>query len=207
MHLRAFVCLAAAAIGSIAARNLAWSLLVDLEGRADADGWVTFGTDKAKFHHVRLIGVQAYIAATWSLVDRITAVACRSLTNTSVIPLGTSSSSGAVGGNCNVRSQVCYGTTAAGPAVRRSVMAAGLTSSVRSFDASCQREALPVGRVSDTCHRWQCRRRRSTSWRTARLLRQLTRPYGANPSVPNSRASQYGAESLFMQPQAGAAQR
>ena len=52
----------------VEARSLAWSLLVGLEDRADSDSWVTIGTAKAKFHHVRLLGVQAYLAATWSLV-------------------------------------------------------------------------------------------------------------------------------------------
>lgn len=63
----------------IEARNLAWSLLVNLEKRAEVDGWVPFGSAKAKFHQVRLVGVQAYVAATWSLIDRVSAVAGRVL--------------------------------------------------------------------------------------------------------------------------------
>lgn len=61
------------------ARSIAWSMLDGLETRADADGLVPFGAGRAKFHSVRLIGVQAYVAATWALADSMTMVAARIL--------------------------------------------------------------------------------------------------------------------------------
>lgn len=61
------------------ARSIAWSILDRLETRADADGNVPFGAGKAKFHSARLIGVQAYVAATWALADSMTVVSARIL--------------------------------------------------------------------------------------------------------------------------------
>lgn len=61
------------------ARAAAWQLLDGLETKADADDLVPLGASHAKFVHVRLIGVQAYLATNWALADRITGMAGRLL--------------------------------------------------------------------------------------------------------------------------------
>jgi len=61
------------------ARTAAWELLDGLELKADADDLVPFGVTRAKFVHVRLIGVQAYVATKWALADRITGMVGRVL--------------------------------------------------------------------------------------------------------------------------------
>lgn len=66
-------------ISMVDARSAAWGLLDGLEAKADADELVPFGDAQAKFVHVRLIGVQAYLATTWALADRITGMAGRVL--------------------------------------------------------------------------------------------------------------------------------
>lgn len=66
-------------ITMVDARTAAWVLLDGLESRADADDLVPFGATRAKFVHVRLIGVQAYVATKWALADRITGMVGRVL--------------------------------------------------------------------------------------------------------------------------------
>jgi hypothetical protein len=61
------------------ARAIAWSMLDRLETRADPEGNVPFGAGKAKFHCARLVGVQAYVAATWALADSMSVVVARIL--------------------------------------------------------------------------------------------------------------------------------
>jgi hypothetical protein len=56
----------------IQARAAARQLLVGLEGQADADDLVPFGTTRVKYRHVRLIGVQAYLTTSWALADSMT---------------------------------------------------------------------------------------------------------------------------------------
>lgn len=58
-------------IEMIAARTAARLLLTDLESQADGNDTVLLGTARVKYQHVRLIGVQAYLATTWALADRI----------------------------------------------------------------------------------------------------------------------------------------
>jgi hypothetical protein len=53
----------------IDARTAAWKLLDGLEMGADTNDLVPFGNTRAKFVHVRLIGVQAYVATNWALAD------------------------------------------------------------------------------------------------------------------------------------------
>jgi hypothetical protein len=60
-------------------RQAAWKLLDGLEAKADADDLVPFGDTRAKFVHVRLIGVQAYLTTKWALADRITGMVGRLL--------------------------------------------------------------------------------------------------------------------------------
>jgi hypothetical protein len=55
----------------IKARAAALGLLLQLENQADADDTIMFGTIRAKYQHIRLIGVQAYLSTTWALADRI----------------------------------------------------------------------------------------------------------------------------------------
>ena len=59
----------------IVARQVARSLLDDLERRADGNDDVPFGSGKAKFQTVRLRGVQGYLAAQWALADRLVGMA------------------------------------------------------------------------------------------------------------------------------------
>jgi len=66
-------------ITMVDARAAAWQLLDRLELKADVDDLVPFGATRAKFVHVRLIGVQAYVATKWALADRITAMVGRVL--------------------------------------------------------------------------------------------------------------------------------
>jgi hypothetical protein len=55
----------------IAARETARSSLADLERLADENDDVPYGSTRAKFQTVRLLGVQAYLAAQWALADRV----------------------------------------------------------------------------------------------------------------------------------------
>lgn len=57
------------------ARTVARNLLAGLEGTADSDDTVPVGAGRAKFHFVRFLGVQAYLASEWALADRIAGVA------------------------------------------------------------------------------------------------------------------------------------
>ncbi|WNG20274.1 hypothetical protein [Cystobacter fuscus] len=57
--------------GMLAARAAARALLTGLEGQADAGDTVPLGSTRAKYQHVRLIGVQAYLATKWALADRL----------------------------------------------------------------------------------------------------------------------------------------
>lgn len=59
------------------ARSAARRLLDGLETRADQNDLVELGAGRAKFHHVRLIGVQAYLGTSWALADRLVAMAGR----------------------------------------------------------------------------------------------------------------------------------
>lgn len=61
------------------ARAATWKLLDGLESKADHHDLVLLGDLRAGFIHVRLIGVQAYLAITWALADRITGMAGRIL--------------------------------------------------------------------------------------------------------------------------------
>jgi len=61
------------------ARSIAWSMVDGLEKRADQHGNVPFGANRVKFHCARLVGIQAYVAATWALADSVTVVAARIL--------------------------------------------------------------------------------------------------------------------------------
>ncbi|MCU0694664.1 MAG: hypothetical protein MUF54_25075, partial [Polyangiaceae bacterium] len=55
----------------LAARETARALLNDLEEHADQNDDVPYGSSRAKFQTVRLLGVQAYLAAQWALADRL----------------------------------------------------------------------------------------------------------------------------------------
>jgi hypothetical protein len=68
------------------ARTVARNLLAGLEGTADSDDTVPVGAGRAKFHFVRFLGVQAYLASKWALADRIAGVAGQVL----CVPTGTS---------------------------------------------------------------------------------------------------------------------
>jgi len=57
--------------GMISARRAARNLLTDLEKQVDVDDTVLLGTSRAKYEHVRLIGVQAYLSTKWALADRL----------------------------------------------------------------------------------------------------------------------------------------
>ena len=59
----------------IEARLVARNLLSGLERLADGSDMVPVGAGLAKFHFVRFLGVQAYLATAWALADRIAAVA------------------------------------------------------------------------------------------------------------------------------------
>jgi hypothetical protein len=58
-------------IGMIEARAAARALLERLEERADKHDLVELGSLRIKYQHVRLIGVQAYLATNWALADRL----------------------------------------------------------------------------------------------------------------------------------------
>lgn len=62
-------------VGMVAARKAARALLTGLETQADANDDVPLGGARAKYQHVRLIGVQAYLATKWALADRLAAMA------------------------------------------------------------------------------------------------------------------------------------
>ncbi|WP_141620722.1 hypothetical protein [Myxococcus sp. AB036A] len=62
-------------IGMLAARSAARTLLAGLEGYADANDNVPLGSVRAKYQHVRLLGVQAYLATKWALADRLVGMA------------------------------------------------------------------------------------------------------------------------------------
>ncbi|MCL2726084.1 MAG: hypothetical protein FWD69_16785 [Polyangiaceae bacterium] len=57
------------------ARDTARALLADLEKQADDNDNVRYGILKARFQTARLLGVQSYLAAQWSLADRLVAMA------------------------------------------------------------------------------------------------------------------------------------
>lgn len=63
--------------GMIAARRAARNLLTDLEKQVDGEDMVLLGTSRAKYEHVRLIGVQAYLSTKWALADRLVGMAGR----------------------------------------------------------------------------------------------------------------------------------
>ncbi len=66
-------------IDLIQTRATARALLDGLENDADADDLVRLGEHRAKYQHVRLIGVGAYLAANWALADRLTGMVGRLL--------------------------------------------------------------------------------------------------------------------------------
>jgi hypothetical protein len=66
-------------IGMIHARAASRRLLDGLEGQADADDLVPLGGTRVKYQHVRLIGVQAYLATSWALADRLAGMVGRVL--------------------------------------------------------------------------------------------------------------------------------
>jgi len=55
----------------IDARAAAMQLLAGLESTIDSNDMVPFGDSRAKFVHVRFVGVLAYVAINWALADRI----------------------------------------------------------------------------------------------------------------------------------------
>jgi hypothetical protein len=57
------------------ARKEARALLTGLEGLVDDKDCVPFGSGRVKYLHVRLLGVQAYLATKWALADRLVAMA------------------------------------------------------------------------------------------------------------------------------------
>lgn len=59
----------------LAARETARALLNNLEQHADQNDDVPYGPSRAKFQTVRLLGVQAYLAAQWALADRLVGMA------------------------------------------------------------------------------------------------------------------------------------
>jgi hypothetical protein len=59
----------------LTARATARGLLNNLETSADDKDCVSFGSSRAKFQTVRLLGVQAYLAVQWALADRIVGMA------------------------------------------------------------------------------------------------------------------------------------
>jgi hypothetical protein len=61
------------------ARTAARRLLTGLEDQADQDDLVPLGQVRVKYEHVRLIGVQAYLATSWALADRLVGMAGRVL--------------------------------------------------------------------------------------------------------------------------------
>jgi hypothetical protein len=63
----------------IEARATARHLLDGLEAKADPEDLVPYGDTRAKFEHVRFLGVQSYLATNWALADRVTGMAGRIL--------------------------------------------------------------------------------------------------------------------------------
>jgi hypothetical protein len=61
-------------IDLIQVRAAARSLLDGLENDVDSDDLVRLGARRAKFRHVRMIGVQSYLATQWALADRLTGI-------------------------------------------------------------------------------------------------------------------------------------
>jgi len=61
----------------VIARDAARAYLQGLETRIDRDDLVEFGGSRVHFSHARLIGFEAYLALTWSLADRISALVGR----------------------------------------------------------------------------------------------------------------------------------
>ncbi|MCL2823870.1 MAG: hypothetical protein FWD57_07765 [Polyangiaceae bacterium] len=57
------------------ARDAQFAFLSDLESRADANGDVEYGNSQIQFRVVRLLGIQAYLAAQWALADGIAEMA------------------------------------------------------------------------------------------------------------------------------------
>jgi len=55
----------------LAAREAARQLLTGLEQQVDSADTVPLGQARVKYQHVRLIGVQAYLASKWALADRL----------------------------------------------------------------------------------------------------------------------------------------
>jgi hypothetical protein len=66
-------------IEMLTARSAARRLLTNLEAQVDTQDTVPFGATRAKFQHVRLIGVQAYLAMKWSLIDLLSGMVGRVL--------------------------------------------------------------------------------------------------------------------------------
>jgi hypothetical protein len=59
----------------IQARLTARQMLDGLETQADAADLVPYGSSRAKYEHVRFLGVQGYLATNWAIADRITGMA------------------------------------------------------------------------------------------------------------------------------------
>lgn len=64
-------------ISLLDARQVARQALNNLGRDVDADDKVPYGDTRVKFQHARLLGVQAYLSANWSLADSIAAMAGR----------------------------------------------------------------------------------------------------------------------------------
>lgn len=64
------------------AREEARGFLTDLEKQADEKDIVPYGAARAKFQHVRQIGVQGYLSLQWALADRLGTVASKILCDT-----------------------------------------------------------------------------------------------------------------------------
>ncbi len=60
-------------------RKSAFRFLDSLEKKVDANDNISLNDLSLKYHHVRLIGVQAYISTNWAIADRITGVVGRLL--------------------------------------------------------------------------------------------------------------------------------
>jgi hypothetical protein len=58
--------------GMLSTRSAALGLLDGLEHVVDRDDCVPLGTGRARFQHVRFLGVACYLATTWALADQIT---------------------------------------------------------------------------------------------------------------------------------------
>lgn len=66
-------------LDTLGARTAARQLLDSLPTAADSPESISFGGTLVKFHHVRLIGVQAYLVTNWALADRIVGLVGRVL--------------------------------------------------------------------------------------------------------------------------------